>query len=107
MMTHGAAQQSGRQMGMTAAPCLSPPSSRSLLLSRSLRFLSRARSRASISADYEKTKQKERMLLMREIQHLLIMKERLLLLGREKKLLLLYMMTRCSRVADSWAIGLN
>ena len=25
MMTQGAAQQSGRQMGMTAAPCLSPP----------------------------------------------------------------------------------
>ena len=26
MMTQGAAQHSGRQMGMTAAPCLSPPS---------------------------------------------------------------------------------
>ena len=25
MMTQGAAQQSGRQMGMTAAPCLSRP----------------------------------------------------------------------------------
>ena len=42
MMTQGAAQQRGRQMGMTAAPCLSPTSS--LLLSLSLLlFLSRAR----------------------------------------------------------------
>ena len=40
MMTQGAAQQRGKQMGMTAAPCLSPPSS--LLLSL-LPFLSRAR----------------------------------------------------------------
>ena len=50
MMTQGAAQQSGRQIGMTAAPCLSPPSASLSALSRLSRLAGPCRLRLPPSA---------------------------------------------------------